>query len=74
LQRLDRHRYEFPFEELGTMAEALRRWLEAGGSREALGDSEELREACERVTAYQEFQPRRCGRREINQCAFGKRA
>jgi hypothetical protein len=66
LQRLDRHRYEFPFEEWGTMAEALRRWLEAGGSREALGDSEELREACERVRAYQEFQPRRCGRREIN--------
>jgi hypothetical protein len=29
LQRLDRHRYEFPFEELGTMARALRRvgWM-----------------------------------------------
>jgi hypothetical protein len=66
LQRLDRHRYEFPFEELGTMAEALRRWLDAGGNREALSDIEELREAFEHVTAYQEFQPRRCDRRQIN--------
>jgi hypothetical protein len=66
LQRLDRHRYEFPFEELGTMAAAMRRWLDAGGSREAFGDIEELREAFERVTVYQEFQPRRCERREIN--------
>src|SRR6516225_505456 len=31
LQRLDRHRYQFPFEELGKMAKAIRRWLEAGG-------------------------------------------
>jgi hypothetical protein len=67
LQRLDRYRYEFPFEALGTMAAAMRRWLDAGGSREALGDMEELREALEQVTAYQEFQSRRCDRREINQ-------
>jgi hypothetical protein len=66
LQRLDRHRYGFPFEELGTMAAALRRWLDARGSHEALRDIKELREALERVTAYQEFQPRRCERREIN--------
>jgi hypothetical protein len=66
LQKLDRHRYEFPFEELAMMAEALQRWLDSGGSREALGDMEELREAFERVTAYREFQPRGCDRREIN--------
>jgi hypothetical protein len=67
LQRLDRHRYEFPFEELGMVAKAVGRWLEAGADDgQAVGDLEELREAAERLTAYQEFQPRRCDRREIN--------
>ena len=65
LQRLDRHRYEFPLEELGKIAKAMGRWLDAG-SRQALGDLKELREAVERVSAYQEFQPRRCDRREMN--------
>ena len=53
-------------EELETMATALRQCLGAGGSREALGQIRGLREACERITAYQEFQPRRCDRRKIN--------
>jgi len=66
LQRLDRHRYEFPFEELGEIAKAVGRWPDAGGGRQALGDLEELREALERVSEYQEFQPRRCDRREMN--------
>jgi hypothetical protein len=66
LQQLERHRSDFPFEELGKMAAAMRRWLDAGGSRQALGDLDELREAVERVAAYQEFQPQRCDRREIN--------
>ena len=65
LQRLDRHRHEFPFEELGKMAQAIGRWLDAG-RRQTLGDVEELREALKRVSEYQEFQPRRCDRREIN--------
>ena len=65
LQRLDRHPYEFPLEELGKIAQAMGRWLDAG-SRQALGDLQELREAVERVSEYQEFQPRRCDRREIN--------
>ena len=65
LQRLDRHPYEFPLEELGKIAQAMGRWLDAG-SRQALGDLEGLREAGERVSEYQEFQPRRCDRREIN--------
>ena len=66
LQRLDRHRHEFPFEALGKVAAAIRHWLEAGGGRQALGDLDELRQAAERVSEYQEFQPRRCDRREIN--------
>ena len=66
LQRLDRHRHEFPFEALGKVAAAIGHWLDAGGGRQALGDLKELRQAAERVRAYQEFQPRRCDRREIN--------
>ena len=66
LQRLDRHRHEFPFEALGKMAEVIGRWLDAGEGRQALGDLDELRKAAERVRAYQEFQPGRCDRREIN--------
>jgi hypothetical protein len=55
LHRLDRHRHEFPLEALGKMAEAIGRWLEAGGGRPALGDLKELRQAAERVSEYQEF-------------------
>ena len=66
MQRLERHRHEFPFEALGKMAAAIGRWLDAGGGHQALGDLEELRQAAERVSEYQEFQPRRCDRREIN--------
>ena len=49
------------------MAQQIRRWLDAGGSRQALGNVEELQAAAERVAAYYEFQPQRCGRRQINQ-------
>jgi hypothetical protein len=66
LQRLERHRYEFPFEELGTMAAALRGWLAEGRDQRTINDLEGLREAAERVTAYQEFQPQRCSRRQMN--------
>ena len=66
LHRLDRHRHEFPFEALGKMAEGIGGWLDAGGGRPALGDLQELRQAAERVSEYQEFQPRRCDRREIH--------
>jgi len=34
LQRLDRHRHEFPFETLETIAAALRLWLEDGGNHQ----------------------------------------
>jgi hypothetical protein len=66
LQRLERHRHDFPFEGLGTMAAALRRWLDAGGDRRAIRDLEGLLEAAERVAAYQEFQPNRFRRRDVN--------
>jgi hypothetical protein len=67
LQRLDRHRYEFPFEALERMVVALRRWLDAGANpQQAIRDLDGFREAAERVTAYQEFQPRCCDRRQMN--------
>jgi hypothetical protein len=66
LQQLDRHRCDFPLEEWGAIATAMQRWLDAGGNRQALGDSEELRQAVECVAAYQDFQPQRFHRSEIN--------
>jgi hypothetical protein len=48
------------------MAETMQRWLDAGGGRQALGDIEELQQAVERVSGYQEFQPQLCDRRAIN--------
>ena len=67
LQRLDRHRHEFPFEALETMAAALRCWLEAGGNhQQTIRDLDGRREAAERVSAYHEFQPRRFDRRAVN--------
>ena len=50
----------------GALEYVIGRWLDAGGGRQALGDLDELRTAAERVRVYQEFQPRRCDRREIN--------
>jgi hypothetical protein len=66
LQRLQGHNNHPPLEELGLMAEALRRWLEAEGDRHALGDLDEPREALDRVEAYQAFQPARFDRRALN--------
>jgi len=51
------------------MAKAVSRLLDAQGDntiRDALGDLEELREAVERVEAYQRFQPDRFDRRKVN--------
>ena len=66
LQRLDEHKSHLPLEELGLMAEALQRWLDAEGDRHALGDLDELREAVDRVEAYRAFQPDRFDRRALN--------
>ena len=66
LQRLDQHRRELPLEDLALMAESVQRVIDSGGDRTAIGDLSELRAAVDRVTAYQEFQPNRLGRREVN--------
>ena len=66
LQRLDEHKSHLPLEELGLMAEALHRWLDAEGDRHTLGDLDELREAVDWVEAYQAFQPDRFDRRALN--------
>jgi Plasmid pRiA4b ORF-3-like protein len=66
MQQLDRHRSEFPFAALGTMAQQIRRWLDAGGGRQALGNVQELQAAAKQLTAYYQFQPQRCDRRRIN--------
>ena len=49
LERLDRHKYQPPIEELGIMAEAMQRFLDSDGNRHAIGDLDELREAVDRV-------------------------
>jgi hypothetical protein len=66
LERMDRHKYQPPIEELGIMAEAMQRFLDSDGDRRAIGDLDELREAVDRVKAYQDFQPGKFDRRELN--------
>jgi hypothetical protein len=66
LERLDRHTYQLPIEELGIMAEAMQRFLDFDGDRHAIGDLDELREAVDRVKAYQDFQPGKFDRRKLN--------
>jgi len=48
------------------MAEAIRRFLDSDGDRHAIANLDELREAVDRVKAYQDFQPERFDRRELN--------
>jgi hypothetical protein len=64
LERLDRHRY--PFEALAVLAEAVQRLLDSDGDRKAIADLNELREAMERVEAYEEFQPEQFQRRQVD--------
>jgi hypothetical protein len=66
LKRLDWHGSHLPLEELNLMAEAVRRFLDSDGDRQAIGDLDELREAIDRVEAYQDFQPDRFDRRTLN--------
>ena len=66
LEHLDRHKYQPPIEELGIMAEAMQRFLDSDGDRHAIGDLDELREAVDRVKAYQDFQPGKFNRRKLN--------
>jgi hypothetical protein len=64
LERLDRHRY--PFEGVAVLAEAVQLLFDSEGDRKAIGDLDELREAMERVEAYEEFQPNQFERRQVN--------
>jgi len=66
LKRLNWQRSHLPIDELGIMAEAIRRFLDSNGDRCAIGDLDELREAVDRVKAYQDFQPDKFDRRELN--------
>ena len=44
----------------------MRRFLDSDGDRQAIGDLDELREAIDRVEAYQDLQPDRFDRRALN--------
>ena len=66
LKRMDWHRSHLPIDELHIMAEAIRRFLDSDGDRHAIANLDELREAVDRVKAYQDFQPERFDRRELN--------
>ena len=66
LERMDSHRRGIPMEDFVLMTDAMQRLVDSGGDRSAMGDLEELREAIDRVTAYQDFQPARFDRREAN--------
>jgi len=66
LKRLDWHTSHLPIDELNIMAEAMRRFLDSDGNRHAIGDLDELREAVDRVKAYQDFQPDKFDQRELN--------
>jgi len=63
---MDWHRSHLPIDELHIMAEAIRRFLDSDGDRHAIANLDELREAVDRVKAYQDFQPERFDRRELN--------
>ena len=69
MEGVDYHWCHSPFEELSVMAQAVSRLLDAQDDatiRDAIGDWDELREAVERVEAYQRFQPDRFDRRRVN--------
>ena len=66
LKRLDWHRSHLPIDELNTIAEAVQRLLDSDGNRHAIGDLNELHEAVDCLEAYQDFQPDRFDRRELN--------
>jgi hypothetical protein len=62
----DWHKNHLPIDELNIIAEAMERFLDSDGDRQAIGDLDELREVVDRVKAYQDFQPDKFERRELN--------
>jgi hypothetical protein len=63
---MDSHRRGLPIEDFVVMTDAMQRLPDSGGDRSAMGNLEELREAMDRVTDYQDFQPERFDLREVN--------
>ena len=69
MEQVDHHWCHPPCEELSVMAKAVSRLLDAQDDetiRDAIGDLDELREAVDRVEAYQRFQPDCFDRRKVN--------
>jgi hypothetical protein len=69
LERLDQHRLYPPLEAMGVVAEAITTLLAADPQtsvRAALGDLEGLREAVDCLEVYEQGQPERFDRCEIN--------
>jgi hypothetical protein len=66
LERMESHRRDLPIDDFVLITDAMQRLLDSGGDRNAMGNLEELREAIDRVTAYQDFRPERFDRREAN--------
>jgi hypothetical protein len=56
----------FPSTRCSSRSKPCRRIFDFDGDRLAIGDLDKLREAADRVKAYQDFQPDRFNRRELN--------
>ena len=69
MSKLEEHRYHPPLEALGVLAEAMRRLVDAPDEqsvREAVGDLDEIRDAVDRLRAYDSFEPGRFRRQALN--------
>jgi hypothetical protein len=66
LEGMASHRRNLPIEDSVLITDAMQRLLNSGGDRNVRGNLEELREAMDHLTAYQNFQPDRFDRREAN--------
>jgi pRiA4b ORF-3-like protein len=69
MQRVEAHRLDHPWEEIGTITEALSRLLEAKDDKaigDVLGDLQPLREAADRLEAHNRFQVDHFDRQAVN--------
>jgi len=67
LEQLDYHKYHPPLEDIAVIGRAIQRFLDSEGNRGAIGDPDELREAVDRVQAYQDFKSQRSQGMQPNQ-------
>ena len=65
LQWRDQYFFHYPLEDLGLLAEAMRRFLESG-DRPSIGGLNDLREAAERIKAYRQRRSDHFDRRTVN--------